>query len=331
MMTIELDTDCLFNSHKWLTILDSSFPLRFETKRTIGNQMLTCCRCDGLPGKLLITLPFSDYLLFNGSLISILNRFQDWQGEYPGYAIVLRLGGYYDEQQLLPGWRVIRRGVFHRVAIDEPEIMHDRLSNLFKRNLGTAQKKGVDIRICQDWEGLERFYQLFARQRKEKFKILSPPRKLFQTMLMEYMAQNQGWVLEARFESQLLAALILLQHNDVMYYKYSASLPHSSKYCPNNLLLWTALNWAGQRQCRELDLGLSILDGHNDGLVRFKEGLGGAVVPVMNIRYEPESYDNNGEETNRELFRSITRFLTKMDMDANQIDAAAQILFHYFI
>ena len=78
---------------------------------------------------------------------------------------------------------------------------------------------------------------------------------------------------------QPIAGAVLLSWNGQLILKYSASDPSQLRFSPNNLVMWTAVDWGCRNGCRLLDLGRTEVD--DSGLRNFKRGWASTELPLL--------------------------------------------------
>ncbi len=163
------------------------------------------------------------------------------------------------------------------LRLAEDEVLLGGMHKKTRYNIGLAEKKGVTVEKA-GVEALGDWYALY-RQTAERDRIAIHSEKYYRD-LFSHAPSVSLWL--ARFEGQLLAGNIVLQHATTATYLYGAS---SNEH--RNLMAPYALQWAAMREARdqgasEYDLfGIPPTDDENHpmhGLYRFKTGFGGRVV-----------------------------------------------------
>jgi len=138
--------------------------------------------------------------------------------------------------------------------------------------IAKAQKEGLVVRFAESWEETaETFYRLHVATRR---RLGAPvqPKRYFRLLWERLIERDLGFVLVAYAGDQPAAAAVFLAWNGTVVYKYSASDTNLWKLRPNNLLLWTAIQWACERGYGLFDFGRT--DRDNEGLRAFKRGWG---------------------------------------------------------
>jgi lipid II:glycine glycyltransferase (peptidoglycan interpeptide bridge formation enzyme) len=87
-----------------------------------------------------------------------------------------------------------------------------------------------------------------------------------------------GFVVLVHLDRQPVAGALYLAWNRNLIYKFGASDPRFWDLRPNNLAMWTAIEWACEHGYRTLDFGRTDLD--NQGLRDFKSRWGAMELPL---------------------------------------------------
>ncbi len=191
------------------------------------------------------------------------------------------------------------------VALDaEPDGLLQRMKSKTRYNIRLAKRKGVTVRPGTEAD-LPAFYHLLeTTATRDGFGIHS--RDYYEAVHRLFVPHDQGRLLLAEYESQLLAGLVVLTGGDTACYMYGASSNEHRALMPNYLLQWKAMLWARERGCRFYDLwGVpdeeeAVLEAgftqRRDGLwgvYRFKRGFGGRLVRTVgawDLVYAPLRY-----------------------------------------
>jgi lipid II:glycine glycyltransferase (peptidoglycan interpeptide bridge formation enzyme) len=127
---------------------------------------------------------------------------------------------------------------------------------------------------------------MFETGGRDNFGVHS--REYYQRAYDLFFAQGKCEILQADFDGEPIAALMVFAQADRSWYFYGASSDRHREHMPAYLLQWEAMQWSRARGCREYDLwGVpdadeAVLEANflqrGDGLwgvYRFKRGFGG--------------------------------------------------------
>jgi hypothetical protein len=155
-------------------------------------------------------------------------------------------------------------------------------------------------------EDLQIFYKMETTVRK-KHGLPPAPYAFFRNMWRSLGSRNFLRLPIVEQKGKALAAAIVLQFKDTVYFEYSASDPDSLKLCPNQKLIWEIIKLAHQDGARYFDFGRSAMTNHS--LVEFKERWG-ARRCGLSYHYFPKATRTNTEQgVARKILEAINRTL----------------------
>jgi CelD/BcsL family acetyltransferase involved in cellulose biosynthesis len=220
----------------------------------------------------------------------------------------------------------VRTAASHH-AIDLPDVYEaaaERFHYKHVQNLKQAQKAGLRHRRLRSVEGVEAFYALHSLVRKNKHRLLPQPRAFFQAIYEEFFP-DRGFVLLAEQGDTIVSAMLFLACGGTLYYKFSASALDALLVRPNHFLISKAIELAIEDGFDRLDLGIS----DTEGLVRFKERIGGAASDVYAASYNPRE-KTTGVAGVEKAFGDITEELTGDDVPLSAAQRGGEILYRFF-
>ncbi len=224
-----------------------------------------------------VALPFTDYCPILGTteasarLVQELDRLRAERG-----ARVVEVRAPVEG----PGARVAVAAVMHTLELDaDPAAVARRFTrSSVLRNIRKAERQGVEVvETSTAADFVDAYYRLHLDTRRRQG-VPAQPRRFFERLWSDVLAQKFGFVLLAYHEGQPIAGAVFLAWNRTMTYKYGASDARHWELRPNNLLFWRAI----ERGCRDgyaiFNLGRTDLD--NRGLREFKTSWGAAETPL---------------------------------------------------
>jgi hypothetical protein len=310
-MLLQSEGYSFFHSWNWAKVLFDEYkykPLYFACIENGQFKVLIpiCEVSSPLTGKRGVSLPFSDYC-------EVICK--DQENFQEAHESILRYGNK-------SHWKYIEyRGgerYFHGVIPASSHFVHvlelsqnrSRIllsfSRSAKRNIKKAVKSGVEISIEQSLEGITTYYKLHCITRKHHG---VPPQPFsFFLKLFEYViSRNKGAVLLSRHEDRYIAGAVIVYFGKKAVFKYAGFDRNYGNVKPNNLLLWTAIEWCKAKGFEALNLGRTEMG--NTGLLAFKDRWGTRKEIVNYHRYDlrKNSYVHASEKANclRVLFRMM--------------------------
>lgn len=212
----------------------------------------------------------------------------DWEEE-PQARCWLESRGFLPSRQTVQP----QRTVLVDLRPDEQTILA-QMKPKTRYNIHLAERKGVCVRLSTA-DGLPAFYRLLQTTgQRDRFGIHT--QEYYTQAYRCFVAQDAVALIEARYQDQTLAAVMVFAWGNKAWYMYGASSNAERQRMPNHLLQWEAMRWAKARGCETYDLwGIpdvdeaqvgsdiavaeeqGVLSAGMGGLYRFKRGFGGRV------------------------------------------------------
>jgi hypothetical protein len=255
-------------------------------------------------GKRWVSLPFSDYCypLYNNEVA--LKQLMDEiillakNGEIPK----TELRGTYPAHPNLYGYSEF---VLHTVDLQAgTQKTFERMHEMHRRNIRIAETNNVKVVRGDTLVQLKEFYDLHLRTRRSQG-VPVQPWSFFTKLKSIILNQGMGFILLAYKDQRCIAGAIFLHSQNKLTYKYGASLESGLKFRPNNLLMWTALQWGCDNGFTCLDLGRSSIS--NVGLRTFKSRLGAKETSLEYMCLAPVSDRGNHGRLTRLMERVLKK------------------------
>jgi lipid II:glycine glycyltransferase (peptidoglycan interpeptide bridge formation enzyme) len=168
--------------------------------------------------------------------------------------------------------------VLHTLPLNDAfYIIDKRIHSMHRRNAKIALNRGVHIEIGKKPEHLKAFYHLHMETRRKQG-IPVQPWKFFDLLGKILLDEDLGFVFLAYQQEKIIAGMVLLAWGQILTYKYGASCSDSLNLRPNDLLFWTAIQWASEHGYKVFDFGRT--DINNEGLRTFKSRWGAEETPL---------------------------------------------------
>jgi len=228
---------------------------------------------NGILGKKLISIPFTDYV---NPLISSENDYQQ---------LLEKILEFYHKNKYKS--IEIRGDIINNNIFLEPDIsfknfilnlqgklksdVWNNLHNSVKRGIKKAQKHDIKIITSNDLNAVKIFYDMNVITRK-KHGVFPQPYNFYLNLWECIIQKELGFVMLANLNGAPISSAIFLHYNGTIYYKYGASYTEYLGYRPNNLLFWEAINWGLKNNFKYFDFGRVSQD--NKGLMQFKRHWG---------------------------------------------------------
>jgi CelD/BcsL family acetyltransferase involved in cellulose biosynthesis len=203
---------------------------------------------------------------------------------------------------------------------------HARLSSHARRNIRLAERAGVTVCLHTDRAAVRRFHDLHQRLRRDKYRLLAQPLELFERIWAEFAPSDGIVTALAHAGGEVVAGAVFLVWEDVLYYKFGASLREHLALRPNDAVFWAGLRLATERGLRLVDWGLSDLD--QPGLVAYKRKWAPEERVIATLRAGGESAPPAREQ--RALLGRLTELLTDPAVPDAVTARAGALLYRYF-
>lgn len=281
----------------------------------------------GLRGERVVSLPFCD------RLDPVVHTDDQWQQLIdPTLALALPV-----ELRVLeadpprhdPRFKPVAELAWHATVLDRPEAdILAGLHSMARRNIRAARRNGVKVSFGSTLEDVHAFHELHRLTRKHKYRLLAQPFAFFQRIWERFAPLGKILIGLASHQGEVIAGNLCLLWNDVMYYKFGASVEEGLALRPNDLLAWESLRLGRERGCRQFDWGVSDLD--QPGLVFYKQKYATEERRVLVLRHIPDGFSDPVRSEAGRVFGELTDLLTREDVPDEVTQRAGEILYQYF-
>lgn len=221
----------------------------------------------------------------------------------------------------------VGRAAWHGVDLTRSEAdLWDGFHGSARQNIRKARRLGVTVRQGRGLAELRLFFEMHCRVRKEKYRLLPQPFRLFEALHEEFSPEDRIVALLAEQDGKVVAGILFLIWGDTLYYKFNASSAREA--CPNDLLIWEGVRLGQQRGLVKLDFGAS--DYAQPGLLRYKAKYATEQREIVRLRWQPPGYaDPRADHAGRTLAR-VTEILTRPEVPDLITREAGEALYGYF-
>ena len=178
------------------------------------------------------------------------------------------------------------------IAISEEEILRG-MRKTTRHAIKKAQQGGVQIEITTDPASLERFWPLY-KQTETRHNFVPFKKEFIASQIEEFGSENMMYFAIATYEGKDVAAALLLQFGDTVFYYHGASVKLPSNISPTQLLQFEAILEAKRRGATRYNFwGIARDDEKNHpfaGITVFKKGFGGYALDYMHAQDYPLSW-----------------------------------------
>ncbi len=172
-----------------------------------------------------------------------------------------------------------------------------------KRNIKRAVREGVEVRVYNTLDSVKEFYRLNCITRK-MHGLPPQPYFFFRKIFDHIISKNHGIIVLASHKERTVAGAVYFHFGNKSEYKYGASDKRYQHLRPNNLVMWTAIQWYCRRGYESLGFGRT--DHDHKGLMQFKNGWGAEERIIKYYRFDlRKSAFINGNSHMSELHNKV--------------------------
>ncbi len=281
----------------------------------VSGYLPLCLMQSPLTGRRLVSLPFSD-------LCPILAESEQDADNLVEQAIALA-------HQQKVRYLELRTGANHVLAersdmvqgdlyvrwvmplTGDSDTLWSQLRKPVQHQIKKSRKLGVQVRMSNNHEDVNRYYRLHLQTRSKKHGMPAQPQRYFLDAWDAFAAQDMMQVLLAEHEGHIIAGMVLFAAGKTVRYAYGASDEQYLHLAPNNLLMWTAMTWGCTHGYQELDMGRTASD--NEGLMEFKRRWGATQAPLP-YYYYPQMDGLAATSEQSQKFRLLTACWRKLPL-----------------
>jgi lipid II:glycine glycyltransferase (peptidoglycan interpeptide bridge formation enzyme) len=165
----------------------------------------------------------------------------------------------------------------HTLLLDLNKTEEELLVEMHQKtryNIRLAKKKGIEIKKIENQETAIDIFSKLIQETSVRDKFMPHSKEYYQKMLKSLGKNACLWV--AKYESQILAANIIVNFGDTVTYLHGASSNQHRNLMAPHLLQWEQIKWAKDNGFKIYDFwGISESDPRWAGFTRFKKGFGG--------------------------------------------------------
>ena len=282
----------IFHHPSWLDALRRTYGYQPTVLTTTppGEELtngVVLCRVDSwLTGRRMVSLPFSDHCepLADPIEFQKISSFlrEEMRAATLRYVEFRPLSSVSEPSSAYQSAQF----AFHTIDLrHSKEELFERLhKDSIRRKVQRAAREGLVYERGTSPPLVKHFYQLFVMTRR-RHGLPPSPYRWFRN-LVESLGNNAR-IYVAFKDQQPVAGLFMLTHGKRVVYKYGGSDQSVSNLGGTPFLFWKAIEDAKSEGFEELDLGRSDLD--NEGLITFKNRLGGHALPLSYWRLSPKA------------------------------------------
>jgi CelD/BcsL family acetyltransferase involved in cellulose biosynthesis len=322
----------VFHAPSWMHVLSTTYGFEVRAYVALGSEGapiggLPFIRVEDVLGERVMSLPFSDYC------DPLVHRPEVWrqlsaQLLAEGCPITLRCL----HNPLLNNderFVVTKRAKWHGMDLQlELSTLWGGLHNSAKRAIRKAQRDGVLVSVLRSKQALRTFFELHLHTRKYKYQLLSQPYRFFEAIYRRFIEEQQGIVMLATYKDEVIGGTLFLEWGGALFYKFNASSTINLTHRPNDLLVWTGIEYAKAKGYTYLDFGLSAWD--QQGLISYKRKFATEEKTISFLRYTPSVALPHHAGHLQKLLPQLTELFTDPSVPDHITEKAGDALYGFF-
>lgn len=266
---------------------------------------------NGILGKKLISLPFTDYV---EPLVNSENDYQDffenileiYEKEQVNY-IEMRCNLISSDKEMFKVNNYYKNFVLS-ISPDIETIWRNCKQKSVRYSIKKAEKTGVKIEKSKEKDAIRIFYNLNVLTRK-KHGVIPQPYTFFENIWQLLISKGYGFISIARYNKMPIAASVFFEYKNKIHHKFNASDEKFLNLYPNYLILWDTIKYAYNKGIKYLDLGRTSPD--NEGLMSFKRHWGAEEIDLP-YYYFPEARGTSTMKQSSLKYKIATGILRKI-------------------
>lgn len=322
----------VFHSPAWLKALNATY--NFDIKALIllddegePRSGLVYSRIEDMMARRIVSLPFSDFC------DPLVHDRTDWDlliSSLSAEDCQVKMRCLHNDFPINdPRLTLVSRAKWHCINLQRNTTdLWLELSGAARRAIKKAERQGITIRLAANKVELRAFFLLHLKLRKYKYSLLAQPYHFFENIWDNFIPQGHGALMLAIYEDQIIGGVFFLEWQNKLYYKFNASDQHQLNHRPNDLIVWTGIQYGQARGYEYLDFGLSNWD--QEGLLQFKRKFATKEGIISYLQYMPEGAPDPKEKQIRSLLPQLTDLLVHPDVPDEITEKGGDILYPFF-
>ena len=321
-----------FHSPEWMKVLTETYG--FEDRAYVlvddlgePKAGIPFCRIEDIKGKRIVSIPFSDYC---DPLVKTSRQWETLLNTLLKQQCSLAFRCLHNNIPLSDKrFNLVNKAKWNGIDLKpELNVLWQSLDSSARRAIRKAQNSGVIVHNAKDKKELRKFFEMHLGVRKYKYRMLAQPYKFFEHIWEMFVVPENGFLLVAKYDEELIAGIFFLEWQGRLYYKFNASSPEYLHIRPNDRIIWEAIKIAKERGCTFLDLGLT--DWDQDGLVRYKQKFSSEEKTIYYLRHIPDHMSKINAQYSGNLLSQLTDLFTCKSVPDHITEQAGQLLYRYF-
>ncbi|MCB0194730.1 MAG: GNAT family N-acetyltransferase [Anaerolineae bacterium] len=322
----------VFQSPQWMQVIADTYGFNVNAYLLLDDNGhpvagLPFCSLEDVKNKRIITLPFSDYC---DPLVNVMDQWCALTEQVEAQHCSFKIRCLHNDVPLEDKrFEQTNKAKWHGLDLrSDTDFLWDNLHSSARRAIRKAEREGVVVRVAERKEELRAFFELHLAIRKYKYQLVAQPYSFFENIWHQFVEPQQGFLLTAYYNDQMVSGIFYLIWQNKLYYKFNASAATQLSVRPNDLLIWEGIKLGKSKGCTHLDFGLS--DWDQEGLVRYKRKFATEEKTISFLQYNPNGGLTDQEKQFHKLLPQLTQLFTDESVPISVTEKAGEVLYKYF-
>lgn len=325
----------IFHSPEWIDVLSETYGFDIRANILLDEQGapiagLPYAHLSDIRGCRISSLPFCDYM------DPLIQTKEQWDFLLQGVlseSYTYKIRPLHQDIPLADDrFELANRARWHGLdltpGIDE---LWSGVHKSIRTGVRKAQKNEVELRVAETEDDLRSFFDMHLGIRKNKYRLVAQPYEFFLNIWNRFIVPQNGRLLLAQHQGNVIAGMMFLRYKDTLYYKFSASNPTKLSVNPNEMVMWEGIQYGKESGCSYLDFGLS--DWDQDGLNFFKRKFAKdekIISFLQSTSQEQCPLEASIGHSVGELLPKLTELFTDESVPLHITEQAGSLLYRYF-
>lgn len=329
---VDAHNSSVFHSPAWIRVLTNTYGFHIRAYVLVDaagepQAGLPFCLIEDEQGKRMVSLPFSDFcdpLVRNDAEWRLLSEKLMSHGCPVALSCLHTTIPLHQKQPA-----VVNRARWHGINLSsDTDALWMSLHGSARRAIKKAQRNQLTLRVASTCEELRTFYELHLRIRKYKYHLLAQPYRFFENIWEEFVMQQNGALLLALHQQEIIGGVMFLEWKDTIYYKFNASNPAYVALRPNDFIIWEGMQYGRARGRTSFDFGRT--DWDHDGLLHYKCKFASEEKTISFLRYEPTGEAQPQAIPIRRILPQLTELFVDESVPDRVTERAGELLYGLF-
>ena len=322
----------VFHAPEWLRVLKDTYGFELQAlvvldDRGVPSSGIAYCKIEDMMDPRIASLPFSD---FCDPLVRDPAEWEQLLGRLLAQEQRVNLRCLHNQVPLQDDrLTLVNRAKWHSIDLKRSEDdLWMGLSSSARRAIRKARREDVEIRVASEKAEIRGFFDLHLGVRKYKYGLLAQPYRFFEQIWDHFLGPGKGALMVAVYDNRPIGAVLFLEWQNKLYYKFNASDPEYIDARPNDLIVWEGMKYGRAKGHEYLDFGLS--DWDQEGLLRYKRKFATDEKTISFLRHSPPDSPSSREKEMRALLPQITDLFVDETVPDAITEKAGDTLYRFF-